>query len=42
MSTGFFIGSMEFEIFEFVEFGSDFIIVLLFAASFLWSFREAS
>ncbi|MFQ5871212.1 MAG: hypothetical protein ACE5IB_03520 [Candidatus Geothermarchaeales archaeon] len=40
LGVTFFIGSMSFETLELIEFGSDFLIVLLFASSFLGSYRE--
>jgi len=40
LSAGLLYGSMSFEFLELMEFGTDFLIILLFAASFLWSFRE--
>jgi len=40
LSFGLILGSMSFELLELAEFGTDFVILVFFAVSFLWSFRE--
>lgn len=40
LSLGLILWIMDFELFELAEFGTDFLIVLLFTASFLSGFRE--
>lgn len=42
LSLGFFLAGMSFELLELTEFTTDFVAVLLFTVSFLWSFRKTS
>lgn len=42
LSLGLFLESMSFELLELTEFATDFVVVLLFTVSFLWSFRKTS